>query len=59
MPKEIDASELTYILIAGLRVLMKLRKTVGNVTINNVTSEVYEIFEVTGFTQLMTVNKKL
>ena len=59
MPKEIDASELNYISSAGLRILMKLRKAVGEVTISNVSSEVYEIFDVTGFTQLITVNKKL
>ena len=59
MPKEIDASELNYISSAGLRILMKLRKAVGEVTISKVSSEVYEIFDVTGFTQLITVNKKL
>ena len=59
MPKEIDASELNYISSAGLRILMKLRKAVGEVTISNVSSEVYEIFDVTGFTQLITVNKRL
>ena len=59
MPKEIDASELNYISSAGLRILMKLRKAVGEVTISKVSSEVYEIFDVTGFTQLITVNKRL
>lgn len=58
MPKEIDASELNYISSAGLRILMKLRKAVGEVTISKVSSEVYEIFDVTGFTQLITVNKR-
>ncbi len=58
-PAEIDASQLEYISSAGLRVLLKLTKTMDDVTVENVSSEVYEIFEVTGFTQILTVNKKL
>ena len=33
LPTEIDAAELEYISSAGLRVLMKLRKAVGEVTL--------------------------
>lgn len=58
-PAEIDASQLEYISSAGLRVLLKLTKTVGDVTVNNVSGEVYEIFRVTGFTEILTVNKKI
>ena len=57
LPKELDASMLEYISSAGLRVLLKLTKTVGEVTINNVSSEVYDIFDVTGFTNILNVNK--
>ena len=56
-PKEIDASQLKYISSAGLRVLLKPAKTVGDVTVNNVSSEVYEIFDVTGFTEILNVRK--
>ena len=59
LPTEIDASQLEYISSAGLRVLMKLRKTVGEVTLNNVSIEVYEILDVTGFTSILTVKKAL
>ena len=59
LPKEIDASELEYISSAGLRVLLKLAKAVGDVTVNNVSSEVYEIFNVTGFTQILNVSRAL
>lgn len=58
-PTEIDALELLYISSAGLRVLMKLRKEVGEVTLNNVRDEVYEILEVTGFTSILNVKKAL
>ena len=56
----LDAGELEYISSAGLRALMKLRKTVGSaITVENVSPEVYEIFEVTGFTELLDVRKRL
>ena len=42
LPTEIDAAELEYISSAGLRVLMKLRKAVGEVTLHNVSIDVYE-----------------
>ena len=58
-PSELDASQLEYISSAGLRVLLKLVKAVGDVTVNNVSSEVYEIFEVTGFTDILNVKKAL
>ena len=56
-PSELDASQLEYISSAGLRVLLKLTKAVGDVTVNNVSSEVYEIFDVTGFTEILNVKK--
>lgn len=56
-PNEIDASELQYISSAGLRVLLKLTKTVGEVTILNVNSDVYDIFDITGFTTILNVKK--
>ena len=59
LPNEIDAAELEYISSAGLRVLLKLRKTVGEVTVCNVSPEVYEIFDVTGFTDIINVKKAL
>ena len=58
-PAELDASELEYISSAGLRAILKLAKAVGDVTVNNVSSGVYEIFNVTGFTEILAVNKKL
>ncbi len=59
LPTEIDAAELEYISSAGLRVLMKLRKAVGEVTLHNVSIDVYEILDVTGFTSMLTVKKAL
>lgn len=53
MPVELDASELEYISSAGLRVLLKLKKAIGELTILNVNSEVYEILDITGFTSML------
>ena len=53
----IDASKLVYISSAGLRVILRLKKTCPDLTITGVSSEVYEILEMTGFTEMMTVEK--
>ena len=53
----IDASDLEYISSAGLRVLLRLRKSHPSLTITGVGPEVYEILDMTGFTELMKVEK--
>lgn len=56
----IDAENLTYISSAGLRVLMKLKKqTKKSLPVWNVSPNVFEIFEITGFTNLLEVHKVL
>ena len=56
-PVLIDAEGLEYISSAGLRVILRLRKTNQDVRIINVSPEVYDIFDMTGFTQMMTIEK--
>jgi len=55
----IDAEELQYISSAGLRILLKLEKQKGPVKVINVLSDVYEIFETTGFTDILKIEKAL
>lgn len=56
----LDAGELEYISSAGLRVLLKLKKqSGGEVNVINVSPEVYDIFDVTGFTNILNVKKAL
>ena len=57
VPLVLDAERLEYISSAGLRVLLRLRKTYTDITVTGVRSEVYEIFEMTGFTEMMNVEK--
>ena len=53
----LDAEELEYISSAGLRVLLRLRKRFPKMEILNVSSEVYEIFDMTGFTEMIDISK--
>lgn len=53
----LDAGGLEYISSAGLRVLLQVRKAQGSLTVRNVSPEVYDILETTGFTQLLDVKK--
>lgn len=56
----IDAEKLDYISSAGLRILMKLRKKINKpLQIINVSRDVYDIFDTTGFTELFEVKKAL
>lgn len=56
----IDAAALEYVSSAGLRVFLKLKKSIaGGVSVINVTPEVYDIFSVTGFDSILTVKKAL
>ena len=53
----VDADELEYISSAGLRVILRLRKEEPKLAIINVASDVYEVFDMTGFTDMVTVEK--
>ena len=53
----IDADALEYISSAGLRVILRLRKEEPQFAIINVAADVYEVFDMTGFTDMVTVEK--
>ena len=53
-----DMSKLEYISSAGLRVLLSAQKTMnkqGNMVVTNVSEEIQEIFDVTGFSDILTI----
>ena len=52
-----DAEGLEYISSAGLRVILRLRKEEPQLAIINVAPEVYEVFDMTGFTDMVTIEK--
>ena len=53
-----DAEKLEYISSAGLRVLLKVMKSSKeHVSVINVSRDVYDIFETTGFTEMLDIKK--
>lgn len=56
----IDAEELTFISSAGLRVLLKVKKQLGGqLVMENVSTDVFDVLDMTGFTQILTVRKAM
>lgn len=54
----LEMKGLEYISSAGLRVLLSTQKKmqqVGTLTVKNVSEEVMEVLEMTGFTQILTI----
>ncbi len=54
----IDMEKLVYISSAGLRVLLKAQKVMnkqGKMTVKNVSQEIKDVFEVTGFNELLNI----
>ncbi len=54
-----DAAELTYISSAGLRILLKVAKQEKDLKVINVSNEVNEIFNVTGFAHMLKIERAL
>ena len=55
---QLDFEKLEYISSAGLRVLLAVQKTMakqGTMTLTNVNDTIMEIFEVTGFSDILTI----
>lgn len=53
-----DFAGLAYISSAGLRVLLSAQKTMnekGSMVVKNVSDEIQEIFDVTGFSDILTI----
>ena len=53
-----DMAKLVYISSAGLRVLLKAQKIMnkqGSMKVKNISQEIREIFEVTGFDELLNI----
>ncbi len=53
----LDAQELTYISSAGLRLILHMRKDHPELRIIRVNPDIYQILEMTGFTEMMPVEK--
>ncbi len=56
----IDMAKLVYISSAGLRVLLRAQKVMnkqGKMTVKNASQEILDIFEVTGFDEILNIEK--
>ena len=52
-----DCEKLTYISSAGLRIFMRIKKAIPDTSAINVNNDVYDIFDITGFTEILEVKK--
>ena len=55
----LDFSRISYISSAGLRIVLKLKQKYNKVSIVETSLEVYDIFQMTGFTNIMDIKKGL
>jgi len=53
----LDVEKLEYMSSAGLRVLLKYRKKHADFEIINASTDLYEIFDMTGFTEMINIKK--
>ena len=55
----LDFSHISYISSAGLRIILKLKQKYDDISIIETSLEVYDIFSMTGFTNIMDIKKGL
>jgi uncharacterized protein (TIGR02172 family) len=55
----LNFEKVTYLSSAGLRVILKIKKMCNNVSIVDVSLEVYDILQMTGFTEIIPTKKAL
>lgn len=53
----LDAENLEYISSAGLRVILRLKKSEKDFKVINASYEVYDVFDMTGFTEMIDIEK--
>ena len=54
---ELDCDQLEYATSAGLRIILRLKQEVDNTVLVNVHPDLYNIFDMTGFTDMMEVRR--
>lgn len=54
-----DCSALDYISSTGLRIVLKYKKLYPSLEVINVSNDVYSVFEMTGFSRIITVKKAM
>ena len=54
---ELDCDKLEYCTSAGLRVILRMKQSADDTVLTNVHTDLYNIFDMTGFTEMMEVRK--
>ncbi len=55
----LNFDKVTYISSAGLRIILRLKQRYNDFSVINASLEVYDVFQMTGFTSMMTIKKAL
>ena len=55
----LDFDRVSYISSAGLRIILKLKQRYDDFSVINASLEVYDVFQMTGFTSMMSIKKAL
>ena len=55
---KLDFNDLTYISSAGLRIIVRLKQQYDDTTLVNVSSDVYDVFKMVGFQNLLKIETK-
>lgn len=55
----LDFERIIYVSSAGLRIVLKLKQKYKNISVINVSLEVYDVFQMTGFTNIMEIKKAI
>ncbi|MCR5078778.1 MAG: STAS domain-containing protein [Bacilli bacterium] len=54
----LDFNDLNYISSAGLRIILRIKKRYDDLTLINLSEDVYKVFEMVGFDSLLTIERK-
>ena len=53
----LDFDKVSYISSAGLRIILKLKQRYDDFSVINASLEVYDVFQMTGFTSMMSIKR--
>ena len=54
----LDLNQVSYVSSAGLRIVLRLKKVCPSLRITQTSAEIYKVFEMTGFTNLIEIERK-
>ena len=54
----LDMDQLSYISSAGLRIIVRLKQRCNDICIKNASPEVYEVFDMVGFNNVLRIEKR-